>query len=97
MRETLHRDSLNERIGDNDLFLAQRGWVTIESGFSVSLEQVARSREAIQELNRIGVGDRAQVFLWQLGWGAVLEALGDLDLKVPQNLSQDRAGFGLYL
>ena len=61
MREPLHGDRFDERIGDNDFFLAECSRVAIESGLGIGLKQFPDSRKAAQEFQSQIVGRSAQI------------------------------------
>ena len=80
MRQPLHGDGFNERIGDDHFLFAERRRVAVVGRLGVGLEQFPDARQAGQEFDGQGVRNRTQALLRQFGRRVVFEALGRLRL-----------------
>ena len=81
MRQPLHGNGLDERIGNEHLLLALRRRVAVVGGFHVRLQHFADARQAAEEFHRQVVRRRGDVLLRQVGRGIVFEALADFVLE----------------
>ena len=92
VREALHGDGLDERVGDDDFVLAQRGGITVERGLGVGLQERADAREILQKIERELVGVRAVLGARQVGGRGVGEALADFFIEAAEDGIHESGG-----
>ncbi len=81
MRQPLHGNRLDERIGNQHFLLALRRRVTVVGGLHVRLQNFADARQAAEKFHRQAVRRRRDVLFRQMGRGIVFEALADFVLQ----------------
>jgi hypothetical protein len=90
-----HSDRFHERIGDNDLLLAQRSRIPVVSGLGIRLENIAHAGEFGEEFKRGGTRRGPEILPRHSGRRGILEALVNLIFEPAEHGVDQGGGFHL--
>jgi len=97
VRQPLHRDGLDERIGDDDLLLARRCRVAVERRLDIRLQNFTDLRQALQKFQRQFVRLGRHVLFGETMGRMVFERLADFVLQRAEYGIQQRRRLHLDL
>ena len=96
MRQPLHRDGLDERIGHDHLFPAQGRRVALVGRFDVRLQQFPQARQIAQKVQRQRMGHPARIPAINILFRRhIFQALVNLIRQPPQHRIHQRGDFHL--
>ncbi len=90
MRQPLHGNRLDERIGNNNFLFARRRRVAVERRFHVGLQYFADARQAVEKVHRQLVRGVVNLLFGEAGRRLVFQALADFVFQFAENRIQQR-------